>query len=157
MLVKRLKKIRISLLFFTVIIMINNGFTQSFFKENKKVYSNFLLFSDSLQSTDTIVFINNMDSGRFPSLRQDTVTYLNKKSYYTWSIYDSGASISYSFKVKGRWQGKNRYYNYEITQNKIFGKDVLIFLYEEKLYFFEIIENRPAPYNNGSLIALIKL
>lgn len=156
MLVKRLKKIRISLLFFTVIIMINNGFTQSFFKENKRVYSNFLLFSDSLQSTDTIVFINNMDSGRFPSLRKDTISYF-KKTYYRWDFSSSGASISYTYYESPYWQGTTTYYPFQVKQEKIFGKDVLIFLYEEKLYFFEIIENRPAPYNNGSLIALIKL
>lgn len=156
MLVKRLKKIRISLLFFTVIIMINNGFTQSFFKENKRVYSNFLLFSDSLQSTDTIVFINNMDSGRFPSLRKDTISYF-KKTYYRWYFSSYGASISYIYYESPYWQGTTTYYPFQVKQEKIFGKDVLIFLYEEKLYFFEIIENRPAPYNNGSLIALIKL
>jgi|SRR5690554_1469114 len=150
MLVKILKKIRISLLFFTVIIMVNNGFAQSFFKKNKEIHSNFLLFSDSITLTDTIVFVNT-----HRKLFQELG--LNTDKYFTWSIYDSGASITKKYEVDGRWKGENRYYNYEITQNKIFGKDVLIFLYEDKLYFFEIIENRPAPHNSGSLIALIKL
>jgi len=87
--------------------MVNNGFAQSFFKENKKVYSNLLLFSDSLQSTDTIVFINNMDSGRFPSLRKGTISYLEKikKTYYRWYFSSYGASISYIYYESPYWQG----------------------------------------------------
>ena len=147
--VKKLKKVRISLLFFAVLVSAKCSFAQSFFKENNEIHSNFLLFSDSLQTTDTIVFVNTHRK-LFQELGLDT------DKYYTWSIYETGASITQKIKLNGKWQGNNRYYPFQVKQEEIFGKDVLIFLYEEKLYFFEILEDRPAVHNSGSLIILVK-
>ncbi len=144
------------MLFFAVAVFAGNCFAQTFFKENQEVHSNLMPFSDTITSKDTIIFINSINSGNFPSLRK-VDDFSSKKNYYTWSLYDSGASITHVFKVDGKWQGSNSYYTFQVRQEEIFGKAVLIFNYENKLYFFEIIVNRPAPFNGGSLIALVKL
>ena len=157
--VKQLKKVRISLLLFAVLVSAKCSFAQSFFKENKEVFSNYNLFSDTITTRDTIVFINSMNSGKFPSLRKDTVSYHSGKPYFRWNFSsDNGASIAYHKSHRNPYKtGLITYYYFQVKQEEIFGKDVLIFHYEDKLYFFEIIENRPAPHNSGSLIALVKL
>ncbi len=114
-----------------------------------------MLFSDTITSKDTIVFINSINGGKFPSLREDTVSYF-KKTYYRWNFSSSGASIEYNKYESPYWRSFIRYYLFQLKEEKIFEKDILIFHYENKLYFFEIIENRPDPYKEGDMIVLVK-
>lgn len=152
---ERLKKVKINVLLCIVLITTNSSSAQSFFNENREVYSNYNVFSETLATSDTIVFINNMDDGKFPSLKEDSIPF-SKRTYYRWNFTHGGASLAYQYYEKPYWRSTVSYYPFQVKQAEIFGKDVLIFLYEKKLYFFEIIEDRPAVHNSGSLIILVK-
>jgi len=153
---KKIRNVRVSLLFFILFFSIKYSYAQYFFIENKEIFSNYNLFSDTITLKDTIVFINNINSGKFPCLREDTIS-IFKKTYYNWSFSSSGASIGFNYYENPYWRGSVEYYPFKVTQENIFGKVVLIFYYQNKFYFFEIIEERMAPNNDGSLIALVKL
>ncbi len=153
---ERLKEVKINVLLCIVLITTNSSSAQSFFKKNREVYSNYNVFSETITTSDTIVFINSMNYGKFPSLKEDSIPF-SKRTYYRWNFTYGGASLAYTYYEEPYWRSTISYCPFQVKQEEIFGKDVLIFLYEEKLYFFEIIEDRPAPYNSGSLIALVKL
>lgn len=123
---------------------------QDFFKKHREFATNEFIFSDSPLKNDTILFVENTASFEVKTLKDSSK---NDYQKYEWGpLENKGASIAWMYQENGLWKGIVRYYYFEITEKEIFGEKILIFKYENKLYFFKIIERRDINYSGDTLV-----